>query len=270
MVATTPAIGMSANSDADRRFFFAYTLFIFVTVLVGFVPHSVDLVHAVVVGHLPPIPLAIHIHAIVMGGWIILLLVQAASVATGRTALHRRLGMIAFAWIPLMVLMMVLVARSIWMMVAGLPAGAIPPDVLASTKTLLSNILIEQITAFVLFPLFALWGIAVRRSDPGAHRRLMILATLVILMAAVDRIAVRWLPTTYPASYDAQYIYALLWMAPVLIFDLVRRGRVHRVWVIGLACNLPFFVFNHFMWGSPRWLETAPIIMGLFGVSGWK
>jgi hypothetical protein len=269
MVAT-PATAILPSSEVDRRFFFAMTLFIFVTVLAGFVPDSIEVVHAVSVGQRPPIPLSMHIHAVVMCGWISLLMMQAGLVATGRTALHRRLGLIAFAWIPLMMLMMVLIARSIWTMVASLPAGAMPPDVQASTKALLSNILIEQITAFVLFPLFAFWGIAVRRSDPDAHRRLMILATLVPLMAAVDRIAVRWLPTTYPVSYDAQYLYAILWMAPMLIFDLVHRGRVHRVWVIGLLCNAPFFIFNHFMWGSQRWLKIAPVVMRLLGVPDWK
>ena len=108
-----------------------------------------------------------------------------------------------------------------------------------------------------------------RRTDPEMHKRMMILATLMPLSAAIDRIALRWLPTNFPTGYETEYGYLLLWLVPVLVYDLWRRGRVHRAYVIGIACNIPFFVLNHYLWGSPRWLESAPAIMSVVGVSGW-
>jgi hypothetical protein len=38
-----------------------------------------------------------------------------------------------------------------------------------------------------------------------------------------------------PGSYISQYAYLLLWLAPALIYDVARRGAVHRAYVIGLA-----------------------------------
>lgn len=38
------------------------------------------------------------------------------------------------------------------------------------------------------------WALLVRREDPETHKRLIIIATLPLLSAAIDRIA--WLPTT--------------------------------------------------------------------------
>src|ERR1700712_4797133 len=46
----------------------------------------------------PPMPLALHVHAFVMSGWVGLLLVQSALIARHRVAWHRRLGMCGAAW----------------------------------------------------------------------------------------------------------------------------------------------------------------------------
>jgi hypothetical protein len=49
----------------------------------------------------------------------------------------------------------------------------------------------------------------------------MILATIMPLPAAIDRIAAAaWLPTTFPTGYAMEYGYMFLWLAPVLIYDL--------------------------------------------------
>ena len=199
----------------------------------------------------------------------LLLLAQTLLVASGRIDVHRRLGLVSFALVPAIVVVMILVTRASWANLAALPPGVLPPAALASTKALIANVLLEQLKVLVLFPLFAGWAIAVRRTDPEMHKRMMILATLMPLSAAIDRIALRWLPTNFPGGYEAEYGYLLLWLVPVLVYDLWRRGRVHRAYVIGIACNVPFFVLNHFLWGSPRWLESAPAIMSVVGVSGW-
>ena len=215
----------------------------FITVLLGFVPNSIEKIDAVAAGLLPPIPLAQHAHAVVMGSWIALAAgANLPRCARGAQLCTADLGLISFALVPAIVLVMILVTRSSWMALAAVPPGAMPPDALASTKALVANVLLEQLKVLVLFPLFAGWAIAVRRTDPEMHKRMMILATLMPLSAAIDRIALRWLPTNFPGGYEAEYGYLLLWLVPVLVHDLWRRGRVHRAYVIGIACNVPFFV----------------------------
>jgi hypothetical protein len=94
----------------------------------------------------------------------------------------------------------------------------------------------------------------------------MILATFMPLGAAIDRIAARWLPTTFPEAYGVEHGYFLLWLAPLLIYDWVRRGRPHRAYVLGLACLAPFVIATHLLWNLPAWQALAPRIMG---VEGW-
>jgi hypothetical protein len=51
-----------------------------------------------------------------------------------------------------------------------------------------------------------------------------------------------------------------------LIYDVVRRGRVHRAYAIGIALNLPFVIATHVLWSSPWWLAVAPTLVG---IQGW-
>jgi hypothetical protein len=128
----------------------------------------------------------------------------------------------------------------------------------------MSNILLEQVRMAPLFVVFVTWAFLSRRRDLETHKRMMVLATLMPLPAAIDRIV--WLPGTMVQGPAFMALYTLLWLSPVLIYDLARRGRVHRAYVIGIALNLPFVIASYFLWGSPRWFEVAPRLMG---VPGW-
>ena len=115
----------------------------------------------------------------------------------------------------------------------------------------------------VLFAVFVSWAFLSRRRDPETHKRIMVLATVMPLPAAIDRIA--WLPGTMAQGAAFMPLYTLLWLLPVLIYDIARHGRVHRAYVIGIALNLPFVIASQFLWGSPWWFEAAPRLMGAGG-----
>jgi hypothetical protein len=89
----------------------------------------------------------------------------------------------------------------------------------------------------------------------------MILATLVPLPAAINRMT--WLPGDFPNSPVSTWMYQLLWIAPVIIYDLARRGRVHRAYVIGIALNVPFVIAAYLLWNTPGWAAMVPGLMGL-------
>jgi hypothetical protein len=252
---------------ADRWIYVFMAALFVVTALCGFVPDSIGKLAAVRAGQRPPLPLVLHVHAVLMGSWLLLLLAQTTLVATGRRTLHKQLGMVAFGLVPAIVLAMVGLVITSWhavaAMVAAAPAG-IDRTAIEQSKWFLINLLPNQIQACVLFALFTGWAIAVRRSKPETHKRLMILATLMPLPAAIDRIAAAgWLPTNFPAGYAVEYGYMFLWLMPVLIYDIVRRGRVHSAYVIGLLCNLPFVAVTLTLYGSPWWAATAPKLMGV-------
>jgi hypothetical protein len=68
--------------------------FILVT-LTGFIPDAIGKVAAVKAGNHPPFPLILHVHAVLMGSFLLLLLAPSVMFATGRSALHKQVGIAA-------------------------------------------------------------------------------------------------------------------------------------------------------------------------------
>ena len=56
------------------------------TALAGFIPDSIDVLRAVKAGERPALPPILHVHAILMASWLLLLLAQTSLVALGRGA----------------------------------------------------------------------------------------------------------------------------------------------------------------------------------------
>jgi hypothetical protein len=260
----TKAGGGSFAQIADRWIYVFMAALFFVTVLVGFIPDAINMLAEVEAGQRPPLAGFMHFHAVMMGAWILLLLAQSTLMATGKNAQHQKLGLVSVALAPAVVVSMVGIVAATFTGLATVPPGAMPAEALNELKFLVSNLVLEQSRIVLLFPAFVIWALLVRRDDPETHKRLIILATLLPLPAAFDRMT--WLPTTMPESPVSIYVYYLLWLSPVLIHDLVRRGRVHRAYVIGIALNLPFIAFSFLSWGSSWWLATAPTV---FGIVSW-
>lgn len=260
------ALAAPSHRDQDRVFFAVVVVALVATVLAGFIPTSLARLAAAQAGQRPPPGLVLHAHAITMATWLGLLLVQALLAATGRIAVHRSIGNVAFVLVPAVVIAMTLQMRAAWLELAALPPGVLAPEVLATQKAFLANLLPEQLRAIALFALFAGWALATRRTDLDMHKRMMILATFMPLGAAIDRIASRWFPTTFPIEYGWEHGYYLLWLAPLVIYDWVRRGRPHRAYVIALGLVLPLMVVTQLLWNSPSWQALAP---RLLMVDGW-
>jgi hypothetical protein len=263
VVGANPEVGAFARF-ADRWIYVFMAALFIVTVLTGFIPDSMNLLAAVEAGERAPLPPILHVHAVLMACWLLLLLTQTTLMATGHRAQHKTLGLIAVVLAPAVVVVVFGVVKAIWSQVAAIPPGVMPPEALSGIKFIVSNILLEQFRAAILFATFIGWALLVRKKDSEMHKRLVIMATLMPLAAAYDRIT--WLPTTLPDGPASIHLYALLWLLPVLIYDIARRGRVHRAYVIAIALNLPFIITSHLLWGSPWWLATAPRVMG---VEGW-
>ncbi len=232
-------------------------------VLTGFIPDSRLRLAMIKVGQHPPFPLVAHVHAVLMGSFLLLLLAQTVLVATGRTDLHRRLGLVAMVLAPAMVLaglfLMPSTYHTLWQ---GAQFG--PPEARQSLTWVLEaldNVLLVQISEAILFSLFITIGLRARERDPGLHKRMMILAIAPALPAAFDRIS--WLPTTNPDSFLASDLYVLLAISPIFVWDLVRNRRLHRAyWVFLPAYGAASLVIN-LLWDRPWWHATARHILGV-------
>jgi hypothetical protein len=255
--------GTSRAHAIDRWIYVIMAVWFIVIVLTGFVPDSMAKVAAVQAGRRPPFPLVLHLHALLMGAFLLLLLTQTTLVAIGRCDLHRRLGLAGIVLAPALVVVGFILAPTIYHQVWGGAQFGPPPvrAALAPVVPMLENILLLQIHAGILFSLFIGLGLRARTHDAGFHKRMMILATAVPLGAALDRMT--WLPTTLPARPTTSDLYILAAVAPMFAWDVIRNRRIHRAYWVWLPTFAAASILVAAAWDTPWWHATARRIMGV-------
>ena len=100
-VPAAPAMAKPSFATFIDHWMFVIMAGLFVaTALTGFIPSSLQLLQAADAGQRAPVHPVLHVHAVLMGSWLLLLLVQATLMAAGRSALHKLLGMVSLAYVP--------------------------------------------------------------------------------------------------------------------------------------------------------------------------
>jgi hypothetical protein len=158
-----------------------------------------------------PVTALVLIHAAVFASWVVMYGVQVALVASGRTAVHRRLGVagagLALAMLSLGYAVAIHAARTGY---APVP-GADP-----------LSFLVVPLGHLVVFAIYVGAALYWRRTA-AIHKRLMWLATTMLLFASVTRLP-------YVRGHIAAILLvflAVLLIAPV--YERAMYGRVHRV-----------------------------------------
>ena len=270
-IAQTSAVG-GVRSDAlsgDRAAFIDRWIYVFtaasfiVIVFLGFIPDSLGKMAAVQAGQRPPFPPVLHIHAALMGSYLLLLLTQTWLMATGRVARHRLLGALgAVLAAALVVVGFILIPTIYHQVFAGTQAA--PPRAKAQLAELLAfieNLILIQGRIGIMFAILVVLGVGARVTDPGFHKRMMILSIAGALPAAFDRIT--WIPTTMPARPLSCDLYVLLAIAPMFLWDVFRNRRIHHAYWVWLAVAAPFTVAVHTLWDTPFWHATVKRLMGV-------
>jgi heme/copper-type cytochrome/quinol oxidase subunit 3 len=252
------------RAHAIDRWIYVFMAASFVAIaLAGFIPSSLAKIAAVQAGQRPPFPLILHLHAVLMGTFLLLLLAQTILVAMGRRDLHKRLGLLAMVIAPALVVVGFILVRTSYHELWN-AAQAAPPEARAQFEHALlrsDNIKLLQLRIGILFSLLLAVGLRARARNAGLHKRMMILATAMTLPAGIDRIF--WLPTTLPGSPLAPDLYTLLAVSPMLIWDVARNRAVHRAYWIWLAISFPFTVAVHGLWDTDWWHATVRLLMGV-------
>lgn len=247
----------------DRWIYVLMAVFFIAITLTGFIPDSLTKLAAIEAGERPPFPLVLHVHSVLMGSFLLLLLAQTTLAATGRLHYHRRLGLAAVVLAPAIVIAgFILVPTMQHQMWAGLQAA--PAEARAEMQALIgffNNIMLIQIRVGIVFPLLILIALLARKTDSGLHKRMMFLAIAPALPAAFDRVT--WLPHTLPDSPLSPDLYILFAVAPMFIWDLVRTRSVHKAYWIWLAFMVPTSILIHSLWNTDWWQATAPRLVGL-------
>jgi len=255
---TAPAVTQSSFANfIDRWMFVIMAALLVVVVLSGFVPSSLEKIGLVETGIRDAFPPLLHIHAALMASWMFLLLTQSTLMATGRSAYHKQLGMVAFVLAPLMLTVGFILIPTL----EGPLLVQLAKSRQFSVEMLGAKLLFVQMRVALCFLTLIAWGLWVRRRDPGLHKRLMILGTIAPIYAALDRIP--GIPRIDPFSPVSIDVYVVLLVAPLFVWDLVRSGRVHRAYVIWAAVYGAGSTAVYTLMGNPWWVEKASRFLGI-------
>ena len=260
-MADAPSNGLKTFID---RWIYVFTAALFIVItLAAFIPDSIIMLGNVEAGKRPPLPLVLHLHAVAMGGWLLLLLAQTVLMATGRSAGHRQLGIAGLVLAPAIVLIGVVLApimyHQMWNGLHSLPGGL--DDAARMGLTVRGRITLLQLQAGIMFAAVVALALRARGKDDATHKRLMILVPAMPLVAAYDRLIC--LPNTFPFSPLGSEGYVLIAIAPILLWDVYRSGRIHSAYRIWLALFLLTSLVVNLLWNSEWWQSIVPRMMGV-------
>jgi uncharacterized membrane protein len=243
---------MAHSRAAERRFYLAFILVIFGAVLLGFGrtfflrPWFSEWVEL----HAPREPFFL-IHGVIVAAWFVVLIAQSSLITAGRVDLHRRLGTLSMGLAAAVVVFGVAAA----VIAARRPTGFI--DVSAPPKVFLAIPLL----ALLQFAVFVALAYA-RRGNAQTHKRLMLLASISILSAAIIRwpFAMISAPSPVP-GFGFHDIAALCYLLPLLAWDLTTLKRIHPVTLYGGLVLIAMVPIIGLISQSGAWLAFASWIV---------
>ena len=229
---------MVPSFPRSSTFFVGLGVWSFVLVGAGFGPQLYDALRGTTY-----IPVAAHVHAAIMTAWLVVYTVQAGLVARGDLRRHRRLGWIGAG-----------VAAAAWLSMAVATVTALrrfDPDRFG----FLVLPLLIQLGSIVVFPIFVVWAIVLRRRTAW-HMRLMAFATFAVLQAALDRM--HWLPNEgLPMFWHSGLRAYVLLLAPLAAYDLVSSRRIHPATWLGSALLVAMHAVVSLYWTHEGWNRLA-------------
>jgi hypothetical protein len=231
----------------ERRFFIGMALAILATVLVGFAPSFY--LRSFFPGWPAPPEQIFLVHGLAFTAWIGLFVLQTALISTRRVELHRRLGPFGGALAVAMVVLGVWGALVAARRATGFIGIPVPP----------LQFLAVPLFDMALFGAFVTLGL-LRRRDAQSHKRLMLLATISIITAAVAR----W-PGVAPLGPLAFFGFTDLFIAALAAWDWRTRGRLHAATLWGGLAIILSQPLRLMISGTEPWLAFARWATGLLG-----
>jgi hypothetical protein len=241
-----------ATSQA-RYFYFYMALACIAVAFLGFAPtYWLPMAS----GKLPPMPL-VHFHGLLFFAWTLYFAFQSWLGASGQVRRHRTIGMIGISLATAMTIFGFLVAVNV--MKRSAAAG------LANEGIAFAIVPLSGIAFFAV--VFTLAIANVRR--PEIHKRLMLLAGISLLDAAVARWFLTFLaplgplgPPPVPVTI-APALVAYLLLVAAIVFDWRTRGRPHPVYVYGGIALVAVKLLNWPVSTTPLWHSFAGGILAL-------
>lgn len=209
---------MTIPASTHRRFYFYAVLGASLIVFVGFAPSYF------LKGFFgtPPLYPLLHFHGFIMTSWFVLFATQSWLIETHRVRLHRRLGIFG----SLLAATILLVGAAV--VTINAREGRVPENAPIPVILILSYI------NLLVFGLFIGTAIYLRRRSE-VHKRLMLLATLNLLSAAVNRI-----PLDFIQGGGLLTVLGIpdLFILICVVYDTVRLRRLHPAFGWGALLSL--------------------------------
>ncbi|HXL82356.1 MAG TPA: hypothetical protein VN951_15885 [Pyrinomonadaceae bacterium] len=188
----------------------------------------------------PLMPL-LHLHGLVFTSWLALFLIQTTLVAAHRTDIHRRLGILGGVIAALMILIGPTTA------VIRASQGATPVPGVSP----LSFLVVPLGDMFVFAILVGAGFYYRRRAD--VHKRLMLLATISILAAAIARLPFAIMQAGPPAFFGLTDVFVVA----CLLYDLITLKRIHRATALAALLIVASQPLRLLLGGTHAWLAFA-------------
>ena len=237
MVTSMNAQALDVTWRRDRTFYCGMALSMAVTVFVGFA--ATFYLRA---GTLPALSPLLVVHGTLFTSWILIFIVQTSLIAARRADLHRRVGIGAALVAAAMVVIGVAAA------VDALRRGAIPLPGIDPRM-----FFAIPIGDMIVFPILVGAGL-LNRANSETHKRLMLLATISLLTAAIARWPIPLLQHGAPLSF---FGVTDLFVVAAIVYDFVSRRRVHPAYLWGGLLLIASQPLRLVIAGTPIWLAFA-------------
>jgi hypothetical protein len=248
-----------AYYPADRNFFLLLLLITWIAIFSGF---GYEMVQLSLQGKLH-FPLIVHIHAMAFIGWLVLFTVQILLVRSKNLAMHKKLGLISFGLVPTMVILGTVTAIIMQRLEYGKPNGDL-------------HFTVVQFGDMLLFGCIAGAGIYLRKNYV-AHKRLMLLATLILTDAGFGRwFSVKISPLFGDYFYNYKTLSDGFWrfwayeVPPTLIlllalgaYDLVTRKQLNKTYVWAVALYLLVTAVEGWLYYNDTWFIMMKQLIGV-------
>lgn len=227
----------------DRRLYLWAMLFVPLIVLIGFARTY----YLKPLFETPAIPSRlVHLHGIVMTSWVALFVAQIWLVSSRRTRVHQRLGIAGAVLAGLVVCVGVVTA--LFAAARGVPPE--PPPL---------QFLVVPLGDMLVFAVLVGTALYYRRRTQ-VHKRLMLLASLSLLTAAIARFPFKFIETGGPLVF---FGLSDLLILGCVAFDTVKNRRLHLAFLWGALFVIAFQPLRIMLAGTDRWNSFATALVNL-------
>ncbi len=239
----------AGRHPADRNFYLLFVVLCWLGVINGFIGATMGRL----AGEADYVaPLILHIHAVSFLAWLTLLTSQMLLIRRGNVALHRRMGRAGMVLVPVMAL-------------SGFFAEVYSQRFYFDHPPNSQAFFIIPIWYVLGFAVLGTWAFRARR-EPPAHKRLIVLATTLIVGAAYARWWGEAIKGVVGDGYAGMWIHSYtgtaLLLALVWWHDWRSRGAIHPVVKKGTAFILAGSLLTTVIYHSPGWLPVARMLIG--------